>query len=564
MSQASAWATLHIPFSGQDNRRRSTDSIRPKETNAQLDKRKLLLIYIHGFMGDERSFQSFPAHVHNVVTTLLAESHVVHSKIYPRYRSKNNISIARDDFSRWLTPHESQSTDVILLGHSMGGLLSVEVALMPSQQRLGLQHRILGTLNLDVPFLGMHPRVVKSGLQSLFLPSPDKSANTPESGHLTTTSSQPGPSQASGELLNLTSSETGANFNHAFQNDINLPVRRGWESVLHFVNKHSSNLYQGTKRLVTAHMEFGGAMADYSGLRSRYAKIRCLEESSDDVRKSAFENKFTPARIRFVNYYTACNGRPKREKSPVAADSDNQDSNTSSEQETKVHSDSEAPRSNEIDNKDSGTTSDQPLSPNRSASVTAKEDKGHVPEIFETLRIKDGAENSENISPLSTTPGPAPQISVLPANDGHQNDDDNAPLIQLENSLTSQQGLTELLVPTSTEESDRSSTCPSPKGNEESADDSKSSKKKQKKPAKDHKFCALPPKDNGGNRDPVWVRVFMKDIDEVTAHCGLFFSDSPTYAYLVSDVAERIKEWVQEAESERVVKLMMMMDDEVD
>lgn len=65
-------------------------------------RRKLLLIYIHGFMGAEDSFRAFPAHVHNLIANALAASHVVYSKIYPRYKSRRAMSAARDEFSEWL------------------------------------------------------------------------------------------------------------------------------------------------------------------------------------------------------------------------------------------------------------------------------------------------------------------------------------------------------------------------------------------------------------------------------------------------------------------------------
>jgi hypothetical protein len=68
----------------------------------QNGRRKLLLIYIHGFMGAEDSFRTFPAHVHNLVASALADSHVVYSKIYPRYKSRRAMSAARDEFSEWL------------------------------------------------------------------------------------------------------------------------------------------------------------------------------------------------------------------------------------------------------------------------------------------------------------------------------------------------------------------------------------------------------------------------------------------------------------------------------
>lgn len=93
-------------------------------------KRKLLVVYIHGFMGNNSSFHSFPAHVHNFLKDLLAETHVIHSKIYPRYKTYHSIHVARDNFSNWLAPHESPTTDVVLVGHSMGGLLAAEVVLL--------------------------------------------------------------------------------------------------------------------------------------------------------------------------------------------------------------------------------------------------------------------------------------------------------------------------------------------------------------------------------------------------------------------------------------------------
>ena len=92
------------PYSEQwgsaDPRSSSMHSLLPAESINE-SRRKLLLIYIHGFMGNETSFKSFPAHIHNILTLALAESHVVHTKIYPRYKSRRAIDYARDDFSNW-------------------------------------------------------------------------------------------------------------------------------------------------------------------------------------------------------------------------------------------------------------------------------------------------------------------------------------------------------------------------------------------------------------------------------------------------------------------------------
>ena len=52
----------------------------------------------------------------------------------------------------------------------------------------------------------------------------------------------------------------------------------------------------------------------------------------------------------------------------------------------------------------------------------------------------------------------------------------------------------------------------------------------------------------------------MEGVDEVGAHCGLFFLNE-TYERLVGEVAEQIEDWVQTAEGERVAREMSGHDD---
>lgn len=84
----------------RDPRSSSVHSLLPTES-VRDGKRRLLLVYVHGFVGNETSFQSFPAHVHNLLSISLSESHAVHTKIYPRYKSRRAIEYAVEDFSNW-------------------------------------------------------------------------------------------------------------------------------------------------------------------------------------------------------------------------------------------------------------------------------------------------------------------------------------------------------------------------------------------------------------------------------------------------------------------------------
>ncbi|ROT39240.1 hypothetical protein SODALDRAFT_323662 [Sodiomyces alkalinus F11] len=311
-------------------------------------RRTLLVVYIHGFYGNDQSFRSFPAHVHSHLRNALAHSHVVHTKTYPRYKTYRAIEVARDNFSAWLEPHEGPTTDVILVGHSMGGILAGEVVLSPNRHPYSshpFRHRILGTVSLDSPFLGLHPGIVASGLASLFHPSPTPSpwseeaadisptvSNTAASTPLSTNSPQVSqhssivPEYADqASFLSPTSSPSTEPrdplFNPPFFNDNAFKERPFHKRLARFVKKHSSEGIIGAARNhVLSHLEYGGCLADYPALHSRYNKLRALEDVDDlaafrDHPNDPSAQNSMPARVRFVNYFTVSTGRPKQPQS---------------------------------------------------------------------------------------------------------------------------------------------------------------------------------------------------------------------------------------------------------
>ncbi|KEQ64717.1 uncharacterized protein M437DRAFT_43709 [Aureobasidium melanogenum CBS 110374] len=634
---AESYDNEHLTLSHNDPRSRSTQSLLPSPSDAQGDRRKLLLIFIHGFMGDETSFQSFPAHVHSLVAALLSETHIVHTKIYPRYRSKKKIDFARDDFSRWLSPHEGPTTDVILLGHSMGGLLSAEVALIPSLADGSLRHRLIGTINFDVPFLGMHPRVVKVGLASIFSPAPPKSPhdheNTPSGtsthsggGYFDDT---PSASASSASVKSPQSSSSPSqfdpNYNPAYKNDVILPVRKGWEGAWYFLNKHSSDLRTATKQLVKSHLEFGGAMADYNGLKLRYTRIRGLEEQSERTRKAVVGSSVAPPRVRFVNYYTSSTGRPKKPRTPTSPEASvatptlatnvtDVDHKTTDQDEGRYSAEFTT-QNNELVSMDhleptpmsevGGDSSDpeswvdatenMELGPSDSNTSTDATNRSHELEqdldVDTTLPEKSPEVPAGGLQSLPPVPDPPAKPEKPPffadkdARKLAEKEYDRVlrlyfrALKDREKALRDREKLEkkrerqaikegkraekEVSKNEKSKEKERKKTVERRETDQENslAAEQKEAQKEtpsgeEQKAFKDRTFCTLPPKDNSGIRDPTWVRVIMKDVDLVEAHCGLFFPDpnDDRYEKLIGDVGERVCEWVGEAESERVAR----------
>lgn len=283
----------------------------------------------------------------------------------------------------------------------MGGLLSAEIVLLPSRNPTPtspLRHRIIGTISFDTPFLGMHPGIIEAGLGSIFKPAAKAPPATPPRTSQSYLSS----------LVNGFSNLQAQNYNPRFSNDVQLPARKGWDNALHFVNKHSKNLRQATTQLITSHVEFGSCLADYEGLKKRYCKIRMLEEEDASQRRTVIpEGQFTPARVRFTNYYTASTGRPKKPKPPCHSRSSNGTTATS-----------ETPSATDRERSASDMTGDSQQPPsfttheaNSQISISSASSLSSLPDLD---TAEDTSTDPDSASPTTTTTT-TPYIDTLPA-----------------------------------------------------------------------------------------------------------------------------------------------------
>ncbi|KAK0621155.1 hypothetical protein B0T17DRAFT_277747 [Bombardia bombarda] len=175
-------------------------------------KKTLLLCFIHGFKGDEATFgenYAFTRHLRRLVASSLPKINV-EVVVYPTYETRGDLGECVGRFRDWLlnkvidlevhagtpSPTIDPSVRVILVGHSMGGIVAAETAIeLASEQpihgstdpakedpKIGRADAtppprpptpnslmfpyVQGVLAFDTPFLGISPGVVAHGAES--------------------------------------------------------------------------------------------------------------------------------------------------------------------------------------------------------------------------------------------------------------------------------------------------------------------------------------------------------------------------------------------------------------
>ncbi|KAJ5986627.1 hypothetical protein N7451_010992 [Penicillium sp. IBT 35674x] len=496
------------------------DEGRPNESSYSLSlprpeatsKRRLLLIYIHGFMGSEASFNDFPAHVHHLLTAVLSESYVVYTRIYPRYKSRGEIQTAVDQFSNWLSPHEVDDLDVILLGHSLGGILAADVALLQVHgiPDLKPKHNILGLINFDVPLLGVHPRVIPTGIGSLF----QKKGNTVEANVA--------------ESLESLALDTSAlvtnnpNFDPPFKNDVRLVKRDTVDSIRHFFDKNTDRLSRSLVDLLVAPVKFASCVNEYPTMRMRYRRLMELEAGKHGHKE-----------VQFVNYYTASTGRRSRKSKTKPASGSN-------DEETPEHTQEETPQEVLEDAlKEAERTND---------AIECKD----VPE-FDNIAQTSCANCEHQGQSLKTGPSPirGAEIKV----DEIQPSDDSfkleiqptvsespqavrsAEIVEVETNLKGTPSLTSSISVDNMETAGLSDETSSMASAGVLAADTP--------PEKLRKFILLPSHHWRSADNSLWVPLVMEDMDEVVAHQSIFLANEKHYDRLVGETVTQIEQWVQ-------------------
>ncbi|RIA85627.1 hypothetical protein C1645_727537 [Glomus cerebriforme] len=124
---------------------------------------KLLIIFIHGFKGDDHTFKDFPVRLENALTDAIP-SVEAKSLIYPRYETRGDLEKAVEMFCLWLE-HTIQDKEkeingkgdvwICLVGHSMGGILAADAIIKYAIHTESTPPKIVGLLAYDTPYFGV-------------------------------------------------------------------------------------------------------------------------------------------------------------------------------------------------------------------------------------------------------------------------------------------------------------------------------------------------------------------------------------------------------------------------
>ncbi|KAL2005991.1 hypothetical protein VTN00DRAFT_9645 [Thermoascus crustaceus] len=287
-------------------------------------KKTLLLVFIHGFRGGDDTFGNFPERLRALISRALPNVTVVAS-VYPKYETRGDLKECVARFREWLqnkvidlevancmpSPTVDPSVHVILIGHSMGGIVGAEtLLLLASEQPLPppsslsnstssvvepdsfMFPHIQGLLAFDTPFLGIAPGVVSYGAEgqykavttayntltevaSVFGLGGNKRTSTTTTTSTTSTKEQKALPAATGDAASTDAAAT--------------PSWQRWGRYAMFAGAAgavaaggAAALYSQRERVtagwswVTSHLEFVGCLARTEDLRQRVRSLSNL------------------------------------------------------------------------------------------------------------------------------------------------------------------------------------------------------------------------------------------------------------------------------------------------
>ncbi|KAJ6457777.1 hypothetical protein C8R47DRAFT_169174 [Mycena vitilis] len=469
----------------------------------------------------------------------------IQTSLYPTYKSRKPIALATQNFLAWLATQPPGP--VILLAHSMGGLLAADAATDSSNYGTPRSRRILGLVAFDVPYLGMHPHVVISGIASLFPDdNPDKTTAGDMNQHsdvqivddqvtddwdgfkrdldakrssrsrshspVPPQSPAPSPTPPPPEYSALAPPPPepkpfGLPTSPLIDKTLSFITTHSNDPLVRWARKHSDEPFRAGMRFVVEYFQFGSCMFDPSGLKLRYARFVAW-----------------PGGL-WVNYWTQTPAR-----GPVQEDGG---------AEQRLEREEEV-ADNDVALLQMGMATATVGSPSASSDVEQRLERGSEKPDSDVALLQEGMANLSPVDSSSTSPSASPIAS---------------------SSATSQPSVTPASDPKAVKKAEKERRALEKARDKEAKELEKARAKEMKRVEKQrakaeksakgkpgHHFIVLPTGLGqilgGGDK---WEKVVIEGCDdEVAAHCGLFIrGQNMDYEGLVERVGRRVLGWCE-------------------
>ncbi|RKP03231.1 hypothetical protein CXG81DRAFT_24117 [Caulochytrium protostelioides] len=117
------------PIPGVPQAAAPSSAAEPSPTAPTVPPDRTLLLFVHGFLGSEASFDAFPTDLLTHCTAVLRlPPAALDAQVLPRFSTSGDYQNAVTQLLQWLCTHAHSGNyaRVILLGHSMGGLVALD------------------------------------------------------------------------------------------------------------------------------------------------------------------------------------------------------------------------------------------------------------------------------------------------------------------------------------------------------------------------------------------------------------------------------------------------------
>ncbi|OUM68347.1 hypothetical protein PIROE2DRAFT_3944 [Piromyces sp. E2] len=134
-----------------------------------LEQKQVTIVYVHGFLGTKKTFHEFPELLKDALKIYNVE---VFNKVFPAFDTNGVFDDFVNMIISWLYSQDI-AHPIILMGHSMGGILNADVYRKISKGDVQPEFKdktppkIVGVFGFDTPYFGLSSSIAGAGVRKL-------------------------------------------------------------------------------------------------------------------------------------------------------------------------------------------------------------------------------------------------------------------------------------------------------------------------------------------------------------------------------------------------------------